>query len=257
MDLREYIQTGAAIKRHPWELARLKMLRFFIRKTVADKKLIADVGSGDAFLAGGVAVSWPESNVVAADINYDQALLQKLQEHKPVNLHFTNDIISINSAANLSAIVLMDVLEHVEHPENLLKDLLQLEQTDNNTVFIITVPAYQSLFSQHDINLGHYKRYTRASLEALLKPLSLQVLHSGYCFNSLLPVRRLQVKREKKKGPGISTNEGIHNWKGGAFRTKLLTTLLWIEFKITWYLARIGLKIPGLTCYCICKPSPS
>lgn len=257
MDLREYIQTNKKLKRHPWELTRMKILDCFINKAVDKKRIIADVGSGDAFLAGGMAAAHPGAKVFAVDINYNESLLDQLRVNKPSNLFFAKNVTSIKEPAPVNAFVLMDVLEHVEHPEELLKELLAPKFTDRDTVFIITVPAYQELFSQHDINLGHFRRYNLKSLKALLEPLSLKIVHSGYCFNSLLAIRRLQINREKKKGPGKTTTEGIHNWNGGRFLTQIITSLLWIEFKISWYLARIGIKIPGLTCYCICKSSPS
>jgi hypothetical protein len=47
---------------------------------------------------------------------------------------------------------------------------------------------------------------------------------------------------------------GVHNWKGNHLITGIITQLLWMEFKITWYLARIGVKLPGLSCYALCQP---
>ena len=254
MDLVEYkLVKKEGFRRHPWELTRLRFLRFLVNR-LPGKKNIADVGSGDGYLATGIANTHPGAMVTAVDINYTEQILSYLNEQKPVNLQFTNDLNNIPSNSPANAIVLMDVIEHVAQPGLLLQDLIKHPAVNRDTVFIITVPAFQPLFSIHDKNLGHYRRYNLRQLEQLLSPLSLKMEKSGYFFNSLLPVRFLQKLFEKKET--IQQGDSIHNWKGGSFLTVLISTFFWMEFKITWYLAHLGIKIPGLTCYCICRLSP-
>lgn len=254
MDLVEYkLIKEKTFRRHPWELTRERFLHFLLDR-LAERKNLADTGSGDGYLAASVAKRYPEASVTAIDINYTHDLLEHLEQDKPANLQFTKDIRHIPSNHPADAILLMDVLEHIGQPENLLKELLQLKCISQDTKFIITVPAFQQLFSVHDRNLGHFRRYNLKQLKALLDPLSLQTEHSGYFFNSLLPVRLLQKLIEKKDTR--HKQESIHNWKGSAWLTGFLTGWFWTEFKITWYLARLGIKIPGLTCYCICRYVP-
>lgn len=255
MDLSEFIQIRPeGFKRHPWELARLKILSYFIKQCNNHPASIVDIGSGDAFLSSGIAKQYPGSRVTAIDINYTDALLKKLNKDKPQNLYFSNDLHSTVSISEIDIVVLMDVLEHIEHPEDVLKEILSLTGVTAKTYFIITVPAYQKIFSQHDRNLGHFRRYNLRTLDGLLQTHHLKVMRKGYCFNSLLPVRLLQLFSEKIKGKKKSSPEGIRNWKGGKWLTWCITNLFWIEFKISWYLARTGIKIPGLTCYSICQP---
>ncbi len=256
MDIKEFILVkGQNFKRHPWELARLRMLSYFIGQCKQHKTII-DIGSGDAFLSSEIAKKYPGSSVTAIDINYTSELVKELTIDKPGNLYLLADVNSIDSFCSIDIVVLMDVLEHVENPELLLQQLIRLPSISPKTVFIITVPAYQKLFSQHDRNLGHYMRYNLKSLHKLLQPLSFKINNNGYCFNSLILVRLLQLFKEKTPRKKI-IDESIHNWKGNARLTSFITNLFWIEFKISWYLARIGIKMPGLTCYSICQPSPS
>lgn len=256
MDIKEFIQVkDQNFKRHPWELARLRMLRYFIGQCKENKTII-DIGSGDAFLSSEIAKKYPESSVTAIDINYTSELVKELTIDKPKNLYLLADVNSIDSICHIDVVVLMDVLEHVKNPALLLKKIIDLPSISPKTVFIITVPAYQELFSQHDRNLGHHMRYNLYSLNKLLQPFSFKINKNGYCFNSLILVRLLQLFKEKK-GRKKYTDDSIHNWKGNAWLTSFITNLFWIEFKISWYLARIGIKMPGLTCYSICQPSPS
>lgn len=242
--------------RHPWELARLKILEFFIRKCEQHKSII-DIGSGDAFLAAAIANKFSDSSVNAIDINYTDELIVTLKKNHPCNLQLYTSIKEFHNSGKTDIILLMDVLEHVEDPNGLVWQILSHPSITSSTVFIITVPAYQTLFSQHDYELGHYKRYTIRTLNTLLSPFSFHVEYSGYCFNSLISIRILQVLQQKLFGKGKRRSKGIHNWKGGNLLTSFISRVFWIEFKITWYLARIGLKIPGLTCYSICRHSAS
>lgn len=59
---------------------------------------------------------------------------------------------------SLRAVVLLDVLEHVEYPVEVLKHVHRALQEDGAVV--ITVPAYPWLFSRWDEQLGHFRRYT-------------------------------------------------------------------------------------------------
>lgn len=255
MDIKELIKASSVgFKRHPWEITRLKMLDFFIRKTVsAHPSEMLDVGSGDAYLASGIAMKNGGANIYAADINYSGEILKIISENKPVNLFFQNSINAVPDQIPLNAVLMMDVLEHIEKPDTLLKPVMNMPSVSSNTVFIITVPAYQKLFSAHDISLGHFKRYNLKELKSLLVSSKLKILYSGYVFSSLLPIRCLQVLAERRTKR--INNAGVNQWKGGRIVTGLITTFLWLEFKISWYLALAGIKLPGLSCYCICQPS--
>ena len=256
MDIKEFLQVkNKNFKRHPWELARLKMLSFFISKN-KQPEAITDIGSGDAFLASQIASHYPQSTVMAIDINYTPELIKEFTLSKPENLFFYTDIGSVPGTSNIDMVLLMDVLEHLKDPGLLLQQIIDLAAVSSKTIFIITVPAYQGLFSQHDKNLGHFRRYNLSALNKLLKPFSFKINRSGYCFNSLILFRLLQLLKEKITGNQKKDSNGIHNWKGKKWMTTLITTLFWIEFKISWYLARIGIKLPGLSCYIICHPYP-
>lgn len=61
-------------------------------------------------------------------------------------------------AKSLRAVVLLDVLEHVEDPALVLRHA-QAALEDGGAV-IVTVPAHPWLFSRWDEQLGHYRRYT-------------------------------------------------------------------------------------------------
>lgn len=84
---------------------------------------------------------------------------------------------------------MFDVLEHVANNSEALEALKPFLSSRGK--IIITVPAYQWLFSVHDKNLGHYRRYTRGGLSRLLSEHGLTVIYSGYMNTFLFPLMML------------------------------------------------------------------
>lgn len=62
--------------------------------------------------------------------------------------------------------VMHDVLEHIDAEARALDHVADLLAPDGR--LIISVPALESLFGYHDVQLGHYRRYTRTSLKRAL-----------------------------------------------------------------------------------------
>lgn len=79
----------------------------------------------------------------------------------------------------------LDVLEHIEDDAEALRWIATLLRPGG--VLIVTVPAYQWLFSDHDRVLGHYRRYTRARLVGTL-PAGLRVLKAAYFMHFAFPL---------------------------------------------------------------------
>jgi SAM-dependent methyltransferase len=64
---------------------------------------------------------------------------------------------------SIEAIGAFDVLEHLESPEILLGEIFRILRPGG--YFVCSVPAYQWLFSDFDVSIGHYRRYSRRKLE--------------------------------------------------------------------------------------------
>jgi SAM-dependent methyltransferase len=63
---------------------------------------------------------------------------------------------------SIEAVGAFDVLEHLEYPEILIREIFRILKPGG--YFICSVPAYQWLFSDFDLSIGHYRRYSRKRL---------------------------------------------------------------------------------------------
>jgi hypothetical protein len=80
----------------------------------------------------------------------------------------------------------MDVLEHVDDDVELLKAYAQ--KVPVGTRFLVSVPAFQFLWSGHDDFLEHKRRYTLNHLEDVVRRAGLVVRHGAYYFGAVFPI---------------------------------------------------------------------
>ena len=84
---------------------------------------------------------------------------------------------------SLPAAGLFDVLEHIADERAFLRDLVD-RLVPGGRVYL-TVPAYRWLWSADDDYAGHYRRYTLAGLERVLRSVGLQPEFGSYFFGML------------------------------------------------------------------------
>jgi len=65
----------------------------------------------------------------------------------------------------IDSIVCVNVLEHIDNHELVLRQMWDVLPTGGRVVLM--VPAFEALYGEIDARLGHYRRYTRASLAAI------------------------------------------------------------------------------------------
>jgi hypothetical protein len=117
---------------------------------------------------------------------------------------------------------------------------------------LLSVPAYQPLFSRHDTALGHYRRYSPAGLRAVATGAGLDVIAEGGLFTSLLGARAVaKVGELARRTPKEWT--GVGAWSGGPTVTRATVSALSLDAAASRALARRQWRIPGLSCWAIAR----
>lgn len=97
-----------------------------------------------------------------------------------------------------------DVLEHVQDDGQALRELHRVAAPDARLV--ITVPAYQWLFSDHDRSHHHHRRYTREQIERRARAAGWEPVVSTY-FNSVLLAPIAAVRMAERAGVHRSASD--------------------------------------------------
>ena len=250
MDLREAREEGAA--RHPWEVARFRFFEEVLRgATTADEPLrILDVGSGDSWFARSLLPLLPAGSTIECwDAEYtERDLAQNVQSAPALTRTATKP------GTRADVMLLLDVLEHVEDDVAFL-DALVRDNTHAGSIVLVSVPAWSALFTAHDTQLKHFRRYSPASAAKLLERCGLRIEARGGLFHSLLAPRGVsklvEVARAALGLPAVAP--GSPAWNGGALQTKVISAALAVDNRASHLTARYGLEIPGLSWWALCK----
>jgi hypothetical protein len=117
---------------------------------------------------------------------------------------------------------------------------------------VVSVPAYPSLYCEHDRMLEHHRRYRPADLRTLLAR-HLRIVASGSLFTTLLAPRAVTVTMERAGRRHEATGVGV--WDRGATLTAALTGVLDADAAIGRRLARQRLvpraRLPGLSTWAV------
>ncbi|MFN6129421.1 MAG: class I SAM-dependent methyltransferase [Planctomycetota bacterium] len=79
---------------------------------------------------------------------------------------------------------LFDVVEHIQDDHLFLKDLGRYQK--RGSLAFITVPSLRFLWSSEDTLAGHYRRYTKKSLETVLNSTGYDMFYCTYFFSFLV-----------------------------------------------------------------------
>src|SRR5262249_9358075 len=138
-------------------------------------------------------------------------------------------------------------IEHVADDVGLIR--AYTDRMPHDAMLLVTVPAFQFLWSGHDVFLEHKRRYTLAGLHRTIHEAGLDVTRSRYFFSILFPAigaarlsGRLKLARS---GYAPHSDLRVHSaWMNG-----MLPTIHELERHT---LCRVN-RLAGLTVFCLAK----
>jgi SAM-dependent methyltransferase len=254
MDLREVPDT--LVQRHPWEAARARFFARVLKKAglTSPARSVLDVGAGDGYLAQTVLRGMAAgSEVVCVDALYTDDDLQRFATSEAANVTFARAC----PDRRFDLMMLLDVIEHVEDDRTFLDGLVARHLAPDGIV-LISVPAWQSLFSQHDVALKHYRRYSPAEGRRLVTDCGLRVRKEGGLFHTLLAPRLAAVTREgisRKLKIKPTAGENLGQWTGGKALSAAIEGVLFADNALSHLFAGMKLGVPGLSYWALCGKS--
>lgn len=200
MDLKEEAILGDRVGEHWYYRSKSAALRELVAGHVRGGSVL-DVGAGAGFFARELIAHGLATEVTCVDPGYDG----DRDERVPSGVvRFRRRVTTSDAGLAL----FMDVLEHVDDDVGLLAEYAAI--LGPGRLVAITVPAFQWLWSGHDVFLEHRRRYTLHGLERVVERAGLRVLRGNYAYGAVLPAVaavRLAGRLRRSPEPASSLSE--------------------------------------------------
>lgn len=236
MDIKEEDILGAGIARHWYYVSKGLALRRFLGNEPVEQTL--DVGAGSGIFTRQLIDCGLSRGGVCVDPNYPA---QFTETHNGAEIRFVHAVDTVPQRL----VLMMDVLEHVEDDVGLLRDYV--DKMSSGSRVLITVPAFQFLWSGHDVFLEHKRRYTLAQIAGVAGSAGLRVTRQRYFFGLLFPVAAMmrladRVRLSTGQTEAKSQLKPAPDWLNGA-----LTRVHDLERETLFRVNRLA----GLTAFCL------
>lgn len=187
-------------RRHWWWRAREDFLLDLLKAELPARNPIAllDVGCGAGLLLDRLK-DFGDVYGVESDTS-----MRTGREDVDRRIHW-GTLESYRPEVRFGAILFLDVLEHIERPEEVLRTSLDLLAEDG--VIVATVPAFRSLWTKHDDVNGHVARYTKASFTRVVESAGIETRALRYFYHwvffAKLAVRASERFRDRASVPSV------------------------------------------------------
>lgn len=233
MDLKEVGLLGADQERHWYYASKARALMQALGGRQPER--ILDVGAGSGFFSRMLLRDTSATSAICVDPGYTRDWSES-HFMKPIAFRRASPI------GDADLVLLMDVLEHVDDDVALLRELATSAKP--GTRFIVSVPAFSWLWSQHDEFLEHRRRYTLNGVLGVLSAAGLTPVEGFYMFAAVFPAvaaQRLWRRRRPSAQTATSDLRRHHPWTN-----TILTGLCRAESAVARHNRAFGLTAFGV-----------
>jgi SAM-dependent methyltransferase len=238
MDVKEQDILGDRIAEHWYYAAKSKALLQFLGGCACREVL--DVGAGSGFFSKRLLAEGFCQGATCVDTAY---VAERSERHCGRPIVFVRQVDRVTQ----DMILMMDVIEHVDDDVAFIR--AYTDRMPQGSLLLVTVPAFQFLWSGHDVFLEHKRRYTLASLHRTIDRAGLEAIRSRYFFSALLPaaciVRLWGRMRLASSGFAPRSDLRVH----GRWMNALLTNIHELERRTLFRHNRLA----GLTVFCLAR----
>ncbi|RVU39508.1 methyltransferase [Hwanghaeella grinnelliae] len=236
MDIKEEDILGASIKTHWYYVSKGLAVRAMIGDQPVGQTL--DVGAGSGVFTRQLIDCGLSSGGVCVDPYYPR---EHTESYGGSEISFVHTVDSVPQRL----VLMMDVLEHVDDDVGMLREYVD-KMTSGSRV-LITVPAFQFLWSGHDVFLEHKRRYTLQQISDVAAAAGLQVSQQRYFFGLLFPVAALLRLFDRLRVAAGQVEAKSHLKAASGFTNSGLIRIHDVERKTLFPINRLC----GLSAFCL------
>ena len=181
-------------KNHWWHKARLIILKSFSKHYLKKNLKILNIG-----------VATGETSIMlnyfgeVTSLEYDQKTYDFLVNKEKINPVLGSATSLPFNDNHFDCICCFDVLEHINDDHKAISEIFRCLKPNGKT--LITVPAYSFLWSAHDKNMHHYRRYTKVKINNIFNLNGFTKIRSTYfnflLFHPIFVIRKLNFLNKK------------------------------------------------------------
>lgn len=178
---------------HWWWEGRRKLIENLLQDHTPNKVL--DIGCGTGETLTFLKTLYPKAKMFGVDMLPEAVVYTKERKHKALKadakkLPFKN--------STFDTVLILDVIEHIDDDTRVLKEAKRVLTKEG--VIIITAPALSFIWSNHDKNQGHYRRYDKDRFARIAKNTGLKVKYLSY-FNFFLSIPIISIRLLSRVAP--------------------------------------------------------
>lgn len=179
----EYDRMADREKNYWWHVGRYAIIEKYMKLAMPNKgrkQKILNVGAGTG---GTIPYLEKFGDLRNVDISSDAIKYLKKSGYKADKANGTKLPYKNNE---FNVVCAFDILEHVEDDVDALREWARVLKPGGKIV--LTVPAYQWLWSEHDVSLHHHRRHTRKTISNKAKAAGLKPKKLSYAIVFSLPL---------------------------------------------------------------------
>jgi SAM-dependent methyltransferase len=221
----------SADEEHWWYRGRRRILRAAIeRLALGPVERLLDAGCGSGRTLDELA---RYGRVSGVDISAEAVAAARRRGHRDVHLAHVEEMPFPD--ATFDVVTCLDVVEHTPDDRATLAELLRV--TRPGGALLVTVPAYQSLWSWHDEANRHFRRYDSSSLRGAARAAGWEVVGDTH-FNGLLLAPAAAVRLAQR-------HRGTHAHSDLELTPSSLNGVLELPLRLESRLVAHGARLPA------------
>jgi len=107
------------------------------------------------------------------------------------------------------ALICLDVLEHIQEDGKVISEIQRVLKSGGK--FLISVPEDQSLWSDHDVAVSHFRRYGKSEINSLILTEPQLIIDSTWSSNYIIKPL-VKVFRKFTKGSSLKETSRVENF---------------------------------------------